>query len=76
MVAERDYIIRKFVRVADGRFKPSHDGDRESVFWAALALRGGRRRQRVRSPTRMLLVPHHCDTVNALIVRLGAASNI
>jgi hypothetical protein len=34
MVADCDYIVRKLVRVADGRVKPGHDGGRESVFSA------------------------------------------
>jgi hypothetical protein len=34
MVAEWVCIVRKLVRVADGRVKPGHDGGRESVFWA------------------------------------------
>jgi hypothetical protein len=35
MVADRDYIVRKLVRVSDGRVKPGHDGGKESVFSAS-----------------------------------------
>ena len=32
MVAELDYVVRKLVRVADGRVKPGHDVGGESRF--------------------------------------------
>jgi hypothetical protein len=33
MVADRDCVIRKLVRVADGRVKPGHDAGSPAVTW-------------------------------------------
>ena len=39
MVAELDYVVRKLVRVADGRVNPGHDVGGESRFQRRLVLR-------------------------------------